>query len=199
MLTANWAGFVTAVTELPGPKLVMLLDVEKVLSETTRHDDEFRSRGSNRSRRRAGHGLFAPTILSVARKQIERILDALGVRYVGSVNGRQAWDRARKARSYASSSGRKVKDMLALILTDVEMPEMDGYILTKRIKTDLRSRGAGHHAFVPVGHVQPAARPFGRGGMNTWPSSSRSGWRRSVPPDHVAQPRPRRVSERGAR
>ena len=33
MLTANLGGLVTAVTELPGPKLVMLLDVEKV----TRH------------------------------------------------------------------------------------------------------------------------------------------------------------------
>ena len=32
MLTANLGGLVTAVTELPGPKLVMLLDVEKVLS-----------------------------------------------------------------------------------------------------------------------------------------------------------------------
>ncbi len=41
MLTANLGGLVTAVTELPGPKLVMLLDVEKVLSETTRYDDEF--------------------------------------------------------------------------------------------------------------------------------------------------------------
>ncbi len=42
---------------------------------------------------------------------------------------------------YAASSGRKVKDLLALVLTDVEMPEMDGYILTKRIKTDPRFDG----------------------------------------------------------
>jgi two-component system chemotaxis response regulator CheV len=78
---------------------------------------------------------------SVARKQIERTLDALGVRYVGSVNGRQAWDELEKLAIYASTSGRKIKDMLALILTDVEMPEMDGYILTKRIKTDPRFEG----------------------------------------------------------
>jgi two-component system chemotaxis response regulator CheV len=34
-----------------------------------------------------------------------------------------------------------VKDLLALVLTDVEMPEMDGYILTKQIKTDPRFEG----------------------------------------------------------
>lgn len=141
MLTANLGGLVTAVTELPGPKLVMLLDVEKVLSETTRYDDEFLFKGIEPIVADEPVTVYFADDSSVARKQIERTLDALGVRYVGSVNGRQAWDELEKLASYASSSGRKVKDMLALILTDVEMPEMDGYILTKRIKTDLRFEG----------------------------------------------------------
>lgn len=141
MLTANLGGLVTAVTELPGPKLVMLLDVEKVLSETTRYDDEFLFKGIEPIVADEPITVYFADDSSVARKQIERTLDALGVRYVGSVNGRQAWDELEKLASYASSSGRKVKDMLALILTDVEMPEMDGYILTKRIKTDPRFEG----------------------------------------------------------
>ncbi|WP_374244548.1 chemotaxis protein [Zoogloea sp.] len=141
MLTANLGGLVTAVTELPGPKLVMLLDVEKVLSETTRYDDEFLFKGIEPIVAEEPITVYFADDSSVARKQIERTLDALGVRYVGSVNGRQAWEELEKLASYASSSGRKVKDMLALILTDVEMPEMDGYILTKRIKTDLRFEG----------------------------------------------------------
>ena len=40
MMTANLGGLVTAVTELGDNRLVMMLDVEKVLAETTRHDDE---------------------------------------------------------------------------------------------------------------------------------------------------------------
>ena len=36
MLTAELGGLVTAVTELPDSRLVMMMDVEKVLSETTR-------------------------------------------------------------------------------------------------------------------------------------------------------------------
>lgn len=141
MLTANLGGLVTAVTELPGPKLVMLLDVEKVLSETTRYDDEFLFKGIEPIVAEEPITVYFADDSSVARKQIERTLDALGVRYVGSVNGRQAWTELEKLASYAASSGRKVKDMVALVLTDVEMPEMDGYILTKKIKTDPRFDG----------------------------------------------------------
>ncbi len=141
MLTANLGGLVTAVTELPGPKLVMLLDVEKVLSETTRYDDEFLFKGIEPLVTDEPVTVYYADDSSVARKQIERTLDALGVRHVGSVNGRQAWTELEKLASYAASSGRKVKDLLALILTDVEMPEMDGYILTKQIKTDPRFEG----------------------------------------------------------
>ncbi len=141
MLTANLGGLVTAVTELPGPKLVMLLDVEKVLSETTRYDDEFLFKGIEPIMAEEPITVYFADDSSVARKQIERTLDALGVRYVGAVNGRQAWDELEKLAGYAASSGRKVKDMMALMLTDVEMPEMDGYILTKRIKTDPRFEG----------------------------------------------------------
>ncbi len=141
MLTANLGGLVTAVTELPGPKLVMLLDVEKVLSETTRYDDEFLFKGIEPLAIGEPITVYFADDSSVARKQIERTLDALGVRYVGSVNGRQAWEELERLASYAASSGRKVKDLLALVLTDVEMPEMDGYILTKRIKTDPRFDG----------------------------------------------------------
>ncbi|MBN9698250.1 MAG: chemotaxis protein CheV [Zoogloea sp.] len=141
MLTANLGGLVTAVTELPGPKLVMLLDVEKVLSETTRYDDEFLFKGIEPIVVDEPLTVYFADDSSVARKQIERTLDVLGVRYVGTVNGRAAWDELEKLASYAASSGRKVKDLVALILTDVEMPEMDGYILTKKIKSDPRFEG----------------------------------------------------------
>ena len=141
MLTANLGGLVTAVTELPGPKLVMLLDVEKVLSETTRYDDEFLFKGIEPIEVEESITVYFADDSSVARKQIERTLDVLGVRYVGTVNGRAAWDELEKLASYAAASGRKVKDLVALILTDVEMPEMDGYILTKKVKSDPRFEG----------------------------------------------------------
>jgi hypothetical protein len=72
MLTANLGGLVTAVTELPGPKLVMLLDVEKVLSETTRYDDEFLFKGIEPIEAESPVTVYFADDSSVARKQIER-------------------------------------------------------------------------------------------------------------------------------
>jgi len=65
----------------------------------------------------------------------------MNVKYVSSINGLEAWNELEKIAAYALSSGQKVTDLVSLVLTDVEMPEMDGYILTKKIKTDPRFAG----------------------------------------------------------
>ncbi|NMG27319.1 chemotaxis protein [Aromatoleum evansii] len=140
MLTANMGGLVTAVTELKDNKLVMMLDVEKVLAETTTQDDQYLFKGIEPIEG-STHTVYFADDSSVARRQIERTLDVLGVPYVGSINGRMAWEELQKAARFAESTGRKVSDVVSLVLTDVEMPEMDGYILTKSIKSDPRFAG----------------------------------------------------------
>lgn len=140
MLTANMGGLVTAVTELKDNKLVMMLDVEKVLAETTTQDDQYLFKGIEPIEGSA-HTVYFADDSSVARRQIERTLEVLGVPYVGSINGRMAWEELQKAARFAESTGRKVSDVVSLVLTDVEMPEMDGYILTKSIKSDPRFAG----------------------------------------------------------
>jgi two-component system, chemotaxis family, chemotaxis protein CheV len=139
MLTSRLGGLVTAVTELQDNRLVMMLDVEKVLSETTRYDDEFLFRDIKPLGRELT--VFFADDSSVARKQIERTLDAMGLRHVGAINGRAAWEELEKIALHAELVGRPVHELLHLVLTDVEMPEMDGYILTRRIKSDPRFAG----------------------------------------------------------
>ena len=140
LISSHLGGLVTAITELADGRLVMMLDVERVLSETTKIDDEFLFTDIKPI------GLEGVTILfaddsSIARSQIERTLDVLGIRAISTVNGRVAWEELLKVAAQAESSGRKVKDFVQLVLTDVEMPEMDGYILTKNIKSDPRFAG----------------------------------------------------------
>jgi len=43
--------------------------------------------------------------------------------------------------THALQSGSKIRDEVRLILVDAEMPEMDGYVLTKNIKSDPRFEG----------------------------------------------------------
>lgn len=140
MLTANLGGLVTAVTELPGNKLVMMLDVEKVLSETTRYDEDFLFKGIDPLEGEERFVVFADDS-SVARKQIERTLDMLEVPYRGAVNGRAAWETLQQIARQATANGKRVRDYVSVVLTDVEMPEMDGYILTKSIKSESAFEG----------------------------------------------------------
>ena len=140
MLTAEMGGLVTAVTELGDGRLVMMMDVEKVLSETTHYDEESIYRNIKPLGDSKVTVLFADDSV-VARRQIQRTLDAMDVKYIEAINGRHAWNELEKIANYALSSGQEVSNLVSLVLTDVEMPEMDGYILTKKIKSDSRFAG----------------------------------------------------------
>lgn len=141
MLTSSsLGGLVTAITELADGRLVMMLDVERVLAETTKIDDEFLFTNIRPLGREDITILFADDS-SIARSQIQRTLDALGIRGIAAVNGRMAWEELQRLASYAQATDRKTSDLVQLVLTDVEMPEMDGYILTKNIKSDPRFAG----------------------------------------------------------
>ena len=140
MMTAEMGGLVTAVTELPDGRLVMMMDVEKVLSETTKYDDEVVYRNIKPLNNASLTVFFADDSV-VARKQIARTLNAMHVKYVEAINGRSAWEELEKIAAYAQASGQQVSKLVSLVLTDIEMPEMDGYILTKKIKTDPRFAG----------------------------------------------------------
>jgi two-component system chemotaxis response regulator CheV len=140
MLMAEMGGLVTAVTELEDNRLVMMMDVEKVLAETARYDDESVFRSVVPLDRPDALVFFADDSI-VARKQIEKTLQLMNVKYVASVNGRAAWEELDKMATYAESINKSASELISLVLTDIEMPEMDGYILTKKIKSDPRFVG----------------------------------------------------------
>jgi two-component system chemotaxis response regulator CheV len=133
------AEMVTAITELKDRRLVMMMDVEKVLSETSRYDDDAVFQGVQPLGKE--RMIFFVDDSSVARKQISRTLDVMRVKYVSAINGRQAWDELSKLADNADESKIPLKNTLHVILTDVEMPEMDGYMLTRKIKADKRFSG----------------------------------------------------------
>lgn len=139
MLASNLGGMVTAVTELDDGRLVMMMDVERVLAETSKIDDDYQYKDLKPVD--ADITIFFADDSYIARSQIQRTLETLGIKYQSAVNGRLAWEELQKIAAYATNTGRQVKDVLQIILTDVEMPEMDGYILTKNIKSDPRFAG----------------------------------------------------------
>ena len=140
MLAQNMSGLITAVTELADGRLVMMMDVEKILSDTTGTEDEDVYRHVV-PLGKEGRTVFFADDSSTARKQISRTLDALGVHHIQAVNGRQAWETLLRLADQSTSRGEPLVQSVQIVLTDVEMPEMDGYMLTRRIKSDTRFKG----------------------------------------------------------
>jgi two-component system chemotaxis response regulator CheV len=141
IINGNLGGLVTAVTELADGRLVMMLDVEAILAATlggAADDHAFEDIQANVPPGRTV--LFADDSL-VARKQITRVLDALHVKHIGAVNGSQAWAGLNKIAAAAEAAGTPVKTYVQLVLTDIEMPEMDGYMLARQVKADPRFAG----------------------------------------------------------
>ncbi len=140
MLLAELGGLVTAITELKDGRLVMMIDVEKVLSETSHFgSDEVIFKGVQPLGKE--RTVFFADDSSVARQQIQRTLDAMQVNSIAAINGREAWDELSKLADNADVASKPLKNSLQVILTDVEMPEMDGYMLTRKIKADKRFSG----------------------------------------------------------
>src|SRR5690606_17396907 len=69
---------------------------------------------------------------SVARKQVARCLQNLGIEVVARNDGRQALNFLRDL----VAQGKKPSEEFIMMISDIEMPEMDGYTLTTEIRQD---------------------------------------------------------------
>jgi two-component system chemotaxis response regulator CheV len=71
---------------------------------------------------------------SVARKQVSRCLETVGVEVTALNDGRQALDYLKQM----VAEGKKPEEEFLMMISDIEMPEMDGYTLTAEIRNDPR-------------------------------------------------------------
>lgn len=134
----NTKGAVTAVAMVEDGRMVLILDVEKILAEMSpKSDDEVFAGMELRPEVKNKRVLFADDS-AVARTQIRKTLERLGVSYVQATTGQEAWERLLEIADKASAIGKPVRDEIHIILSDIEMPDMDGFALTKHIRADPR-------------------------------------------------------------
>ncbi|MFN4237410.1 MAG: chemotaxis protein [Vogesella sp.] len=129
---------ITAVTELDDGKLVSILDVEQILASVV---GETRVPDIPTAQLEQDQYVFFVDDSVVARKEISSVLDKMGLKYHQANNGKEAWDKLQVLANRNWSENENLHDTLKLILVDAEMPEMDGYVLTKLIKSDHRFNG----------------------------------------------------------
>jgi len=142
MLISRMGGLVTAVAELANKQLVMIMDVEKILADTAMLlDEETLYDGIEEHEKSENITVLFADDSVVARDQITNTLEHMGFKYIVTKNGKEAWERLKQLADNADSDKRPITDYVTMILTDIEMPEMDGYVLTRKIKADPRFNG----------------------------------------------------------
>ena len=137
-MLAGQEGLITAITELPDGKLVSILDVEQILANTIGIEAVPELAPIETETEQS---IFFADDSAVARKEIIMVLDKMGVKYQQATNGLEAWEKLQSLAARAHQDGATLHDLVRIVLVDAEMPEMDGYVLTKNIKADQRFEG----------------------------------------------------------
>jgi two-component system chemotaxis response regulator CheV len=138
---------ITGIARLDGAtadtRLAQVLDVEQILKTVMPVTTEEINREVVGPELRLPEGsvILAVDDSAVARSVIELGLKAMGVHYIMTKTGKEAWERLQSIYDDATAAGQTVNDRVAVVLTDLEMPEMDGFTLTRLIKQDARFKG----------------------------------------------------------
>jgi two-component system, chemotaxis family, chemotaxis protein CheV len=140
-------GYVTSIARLDGDKnntrLAQILDVESILQRVLPSEKvEVTSETVGPAVKiKPTAVVLAADDSFVARSMIEQELKVLNLPFVMAKTGKEAWETLQQIAADCQAKGVPVSDRVAVVLTDLEMPEMDGFTLTRNIKKDPQMRG----------------------------------------------------------
>lgn len=132
---AGRAHYLTAITKVD-EKLVEIIDVEKVLQEISPFNTQIAPNVLDDNIRTLAEGLEVLVVddSTVALAQVRETLDQMGIQVFALKDGAQALRYLKKL----ADQGVDMEKRFPLVITDAEMPEMDGYRLTTEIRNDPR-------------------------------------------------------------
>lgn len=131
-INAEGSGVATGIVKL-GEDLIIILDFEKIVADvcpaTSLQIDEVKGLGM---RQRNDVPIIiaedSPMLYQLIR---DCLVEAGYTNLTLTANGREAWNKLTMFKENGT-----IKDNVACVITDIEMPQMDGHHLTKLIKSD---------------------------------------------------------------
>jgi two-component system, chemotaxis family, chemotaxis protein CheV len=127
------SGYFTAVTKFED-ELIGIIDVEKIFAEVTGLSADVSKEVAESTPVQATLPVMMVDDSSTARLMVARCLEQLGVECVMAKDGAEALEQLKQW----ADSGKPVTERIAMVISDIEMPRMDGYTLTAEIRRDPR-------------------------------------------------------------
>lgn len=130
--------YLTAVGQLEN-EMVEIIDVERILSEVTPVNEEIKEGKLSQDLLAFAktQSILVVDDSRIARKQVVRCLETIGVSVVSRENGQEAWEHLCEI----VEQGENPKDKYSMLITDIEMPVMDGYTLVSQIRASKEMKG----------------------------------------------------------
>ncbi|WP_339897790.1 chemotaxis protein CheV [uncultured Gilvimarinus sp.] len=125
--------YLTAVTEVED-KLVEIVDVEKILAEVAPANEQISAGvvADGIGERVVQKHVLIVDDSNIARKQIQRVVESMGIRTTLKKDGREAMEYLLGM----LEQGLNPLEELIMIISDIEMPEMDGYTFTAELRAN---------------------------------------------------------------
>lgn len=130
-------GIATAIAEYDG-RLITILDFEKIITEINPESGIHVQEVSElKNREESDKPIFVvEDSMLLSRKVLEGLQQAKYNNIKRVKNGQEAWDYLQKVKAKVEETGNSVLDYVACMITDIEMPLMDGHHLIKLINGD---------------------------------------------------------------
>ena len=142
---AAGSGLVTSIARIDGntgdSRLAQVVDVEQVLRDVLpAHQPESAAPETAAFQVPPGTRILAADDSGLARTMIQQALADIGAECIMAKTGEEAWQILVKLADEAKRDKARLRDNVSMVLTDLEMPEVDGFTLTRRIRADERTR-----------------------------------------------------------
>ena len=127
-------GNITGVIKLEG-RIVFLLDLEKIVAELNPALGLRLDMAIDWGSEACYRALVADDSATI-REMLKDLLQKANFEVEAVTNGREAWERLQALRERAMEERRPINDYVQVLVSDIEMPSMDGHNLCKRVKED---------------------------------------------------------------
>jgi two-component system chemotaxis response regulator CheV len=138
MLQTKYGGKITGVTKIDaeGESLLLILDLESMMAEIGAVSVEavFDAEIGDTLFKNLQGTILVADDSAVARKIIKDNLETRGLKVIACSDGKEAMAALHQAK--ARLGDKPITDYVQLLITDVEMPEMDGISLARTLKSD---------------------------------------------------------------
>ncbi len=121
----------------PEAQVAFVLDFERIVGNVLElYGDMGTELGNVGEAKKDGVRILLVEDSPLIRKQTNKALSKAGITVIEAGDGQEAWEKVEAMRKEADSRKESIFTRVDLILSDIEMPRMDGYTLTYNIKHD---------------------------------------------------------------